>query len=248
MSDSKVSPEGQGGEVTSVPAVKFNELEQKFHTVTAELEDFRKRFNGIDLDDLKSKAKERDQLAAKLVNHEPERFETELKRAREEAEANTRKTFGEKLTETEKARDTALEELRTLKIVNPATSKAKEYFNEDQIELLLPHIKQDFGLGEKGELIVVDKEGKPVLSKKDPRTGAMTADEYFEGLAEKYPSSAKARVQSGGRKEGTVITNANTGELTTEKFLAMTEAQRAALPADVRTKMAAQVFKSSRRT
>lgn len=199
-------------DVAVVPKAEFERVKTQMQNWMAKATDYEKRFGSVDIDALKAKAEERDILAAQLVSKSgnAEGIASELQKARQEAAAATAKEWGAKLSTAEKTNAELQASLKRLQVIQPAMLEAAKRFSEKELDLVQMLVEKDLDLD--GDKIVVKGKDGPRLSSK--RAGeAMTLEEYFGELTERYPNIAKASDRPGTGMRPSSSSNTGTGSI-----------------------------------
>jgi hypothetical protein len=206
-----------------VTIAEFNRVKGLMQTWQAKATDYEKRFEGIDPDKAKADSQAlKDLMKQQAQSGDKKDVEKLLERVRQEETDR----FSGALSSAEKERDEARAHLKHLQVTKTALSKAAALFHEDALEFIESKVTKSCDF-EDGDIVVKDDSGK-ARDGKDPRK-KMSVDEFLEELAEKYPSLAKP-IGSGGAKPAGVKTTgqAAAGEISLDKYLKMTNAERAA--------------------
>lgn len=179
-----------------VPRAEFERLEAKARNEEARAVHLERTYKGIDPEAVKAEREELAILRRESVGNDPKK----LKEFEERTTKEVSDRFSGKLTEIETENKTLKGQLKELQVTNTAMSKAASVFNEDALELIQDRVRADCDYLD-GKIIVKGSDGKPLPSKINPRED-MGVDEYLEGLAAKYPSTAKATAIAGGKQGG----------------------------------------------
>lgn len=186
------------GSDTSTLQAQLDALTTKLHRTEAELVDSKKRFGWItDPDAVKAKLEDYENLRKDATGGDKAKIDQLIADKSKELEGR----FSGKLTEYETENSTLKKELKSLRVTNVAMQEAAKHFNADGLPLLQHLIEQNTDFID-GQIVVIEN-GKPAVSKRDPRK-QMDLAEYMESLAAAYPSLAKATVVSGGKPTGTI--------------------------------------------
>lgn len=237
------SGEGKGeNSSTTKPAevvtrAEYESVLEKARRLEAENVDYSKRFKGIDPDRVRANQEELDILRRESTGGDPKKIEGLIA----QKENELKQTFGKTIDELKGTVGSLTSELKGLRVTNVAVQKAAEIFRADGIPLLRREIEDNCEWD--GQAIVVKgADGKPRMSNKDPRQN-MSLDEYLGELAEKYPSIAKPRSKSGAMDAGETASSSSHGEITPQKYLQMTAAERARLPLHQQRELATQAVR-----
>jgi hypothetical protein len=203
----------------------------------SQLDEISGKFKDLDPDKARAAMEKLAELEKQSAGGDPKKIDELINQAREDE----RNKIGAKLTEYEKQIGTTGAELTRLKVVQPAMLEAAQIFNSNELELIQMLVERDC-MYENGEIVAKGPDGKPMPSS-DPRNGTKKLKEYLGDLAGKYPNTVKATVSPGGRAVGDKVSS-TTGEMTVDRFMKLSEAERATLPADTRQKLSAQYFKT----
>lgn len=207
---------------------------QKFQQ---ERDEYATRYKDIDPDKARTAIERLAELEKQNAGGDPKKIDELIARARDEE----RTRIGGQLTEKEKALESATAKLTRLEVVQPAMLEAAQIFNSNELELIQMLVERDCMLHD-GKIVAKGPDGKPAPSS-DPRNGVKLLGEYLQDLAGKYPNTVKASVSPGGRAVGEKVSS-TTGEMTLDRFMKLSEAERATLPRDVQMKLSAQHFKT----
>lgn len=184
-----------GGDTSHLQA-QLDALTTKLHRTEAELVDNKKKFGWItDPEAVKAKLEDYENLRKDATGGDKVKIDQLIAEKSKELEGR----FSGKLTEFETENQTLKKELKSLRVTNVAMQEAAKHFNADGLPLLQHIIEQNTDYVD-GQIVVLDN-GKPAVSKRDPRK-QMDLAEYMEGLAVAYPSLAKATIVSGGKPTG----------------------------------------------
>jgi len=176
---------------------KVQERAYRFEGLAKTLEKQMEAFKGIDLEALRAKAEEADQLRKDVATKDGSKVEELISKVKTEESAR----YSKKIDELEQEVQSKSTLVQKLQVVQPAMLEAAKRFTSNELDLVQSLIERDLVLNE-GEIRVKDKDGKVRASTKDPRN-LMGVSEYFEELATKYPNIAisadKAGTMTGGQ-------------------------------------------------
>jgi len=232
-------------EAKTVSLEEFNRIKTahenalgKLTTVEKEME----KFKGFDPEAYKATKEELEILRRDNAAGDPKKIDELVAKARKEAEEESRKRFSDSLTEREnklKEKDGALsevqKELKNLRVIKTAMTKAAAIFTDTEQDLVQAAIEASCDWGE-NDIIVKGKDGKPRASKKDPNKD-MGIDEFLEEFAAAHPSITKSKATGGTMKNGTTTSGVPKGEITLEVYRGMSNADRAKLEPSLRYKL-----------
>lgn len=216
---------------------------QKFE---GDLKEIKTRYDGVDPDEFKT-------LKQKLADIEKEKVTSSgnkedidalLKKARDEEAANADKRYGKLIEDSTSKATKYFERLNKLEVQIPILKiGAEKGINDDMTDVLTRLASDELGYdAETGTVFVKDEKGQPRRSERDPRL-QMEPTEWVEILREKKSSMFKPTTKSGGMQSGETSKNYVPGNgMTQDKWLTLSEAERAKYPADVRASMAKNYF------
>jgi hypothetical protein len=173
----------------------------------------------IDIAALKARSEELD-----LLKRQSAKTPEEIEKLVKEKERAIRAEVQKELEDNKQAMQRYLVENKELRVVDRVHNEIGGLFNEDVQDDVKGRIRSVFDLNDEGQFVVKDEKGAPRYSKAD-RTKLMTPKEYAEELREMKPSWAKPTGVAGGI-HAVVKTNGAGGEMTAQKWLSMTPAQR----------------------
>lgn len=189
---------GQTETVAKADFDKVQERAYRFEGMVKTLEKQMEAFKGIDIDALRAKAEEAEQLRTEAAAKDGTKVEELINRVKTEESAR----YSKKIDELEKEKQSMSTLVQKLQVVQPAMLEAAKRFTANELDLVQSLIERDLTLNE-GDIRVRDKDGKVRASAKDPRN-LMDITEYFEELAIKYPNIAiaadKAGTMTGGQQ------------------------------------------------
>lgn len=207
---------------------QYSKLEERARNFEAKLADYEKRFKGIDPEAYKAAKEENEILRRESVKADPkklEEYETRLK-------TDFEKRYGDKFTELETTNKKLSEELKHERVIAKAMKEASGRFRPDANDFIR-HLAQTNLDYVDGKIVVRGPDGKPTPSKTNPRND-MDLGEWLEGLADKYPSMAFPRGKGGAKEAGEKSSGTGSGSVDVERYLKMSNEERAALPIKVR--------------
>mgnify|MGYP000892024853 FL=1 len=209
-------------------------FEAKFVDATKQLE----RFKGIDPDDFHGMKQRLKELEVNDAGGDPSKIDALVQKEKEKLEKDFRGALDEKETKLTQAQ----RELKELRVTNVVMNKAANVFNADALDLISGVINKSCDFQD-GQIVVIGEDGEALRSKKNPRE-LMQVDEYLEQLAEKYPSTAKAKGinagRTGGEKTGAMHDSFNPD---LNKYLRMSDAQQKEFLSKLTDDQVKQLFK-----
>lgn len=224
------------GSKDMIPKADYDALNDKFTTINTQFGEIQKKLGKLDIDTLLTESREYKRLKKESIKDPKELEETITK----EVEGR----FSSRVTELETLSQTQSKELKQLRVTSVVQKEANEVMLPEGIKLIQPIVERycDY---EEGQIVIKDDNGKVRYSKKNPNE-KMGVREFIDSLADEYPAIAKSTATGGSRESGESSKGSHDG-LTQEKYLNMSEKERAALPKDVHQKMAALVFSKPKR-
>lgn len=230
----------------TVSKAEFDRLTTKYHNSEAKLVDLEKKVEAFtklgDPDEIKGKLEDYEIVKRKKAESSPEDLEAWQKDKEAEIEKNLEKRFNTKFDELTNKIATSETELNKLRIVNPTMLEAAKLFNTDALPLIQTLVERECAFQD-GQIVVKGADGKPEYSAKNPKELKGTV-EYLEGLAQRYPSCAKAQGSAGGREGGQKMDSNGSGKMTPSQFMALSSAERAKLPAAEQRALSTAALKS----
>lgn len=205
-----------------------------------QLTDIQKRmeaFNGIDLDKLKADSEALKQLTIEKAKNSGDQKDIDELLA--STEKRIRDEIQPQLETFQTENKTLKSKINEIEVVDAAYTQIGTLFNNDVQEFIKGLIRQNVAKDKDGNLVVVDKDGKPRYSNGSANK-LMSVAELGDELAQKYPSFAQPTVTSGTRSQGQ---RSNGASVDVQRYLNMTAAQRAELPKAERMKLAEQAVK-----
>lgn len=236
-----MSEEGQSQEPTqsTAPKVDVAALEAKYQREQARAVDLEKkleRFSDIDPDKYRAVLEDYDNLRREKAEGDPQ----EMERLINEKKAELEERYSSHLTEKDGRISTLEKELKQLRVTDKLLSQAAAKFNDDALSLLKSQIEQEADLLE-GEIVIKDKNGEVRVSPQDPRR-PMSAEEYLNELASRYPSTVKSDFRGGSKPSGETRNGHSHGDITVEQYAAMTREEQLQLDPQTRGKLARQAL------
>lgn len=140
----------------------------------------------------------------KDASGDPKAVEARVKQAREDAEADLRKSYGKQFDDNKTLIESQGKELNKFRVVNVGLQKAAGKFIDGAMSHVERAIEENCKFVD-GRIVVVGKDGKPRMSPGDPRT-EMSLDEFLDEFAGAnpfmVPPSTQRGTDDGKRKAG----------------------------------------------
>lgn len=155
-----------------------------------------KKFDGVDLDKLRTAAAEAERLKNAAALGDPAKLEERINAARAEAEEAANRRFSSKLEELENTTKAQAKDLHTLRVTSVGLSKA---FEVGFLPEAKKHIERE--LNERcewkdGQIVVKGEDGKPMYSKANPRE-LMGVEEWLQSYGAENPYLMKPQTAQG---------------------------------------------------
>jgi SepF-like predicted cell division protein (DUF552 family) len=219
-----------GRTYTAADYEKALERARRFEAQLVDREKQLEKYKDIDPERYKGVLEDYEKLRTKAVGGDPEEINRLVSEKVTETKAQLERNYGKTLTELKAEREELTKRVRNYEVQTPVLSEAPKYIRPASINLLKPLIDA-YCHAEDGEIVIKDEKGEIRRSPQDPRLN-LTVEEWLSEIAERYDIGVDTRkagtMQSVGDRNGG---NGGRGSLTVYKYLAMSEAERKALPA-----------------
>jgi len=216
--------------------VDIGAIEERARRFEAQLIDANKRlekFAGIDVEKYHAVLEDYDNLRKEKATGSREEIDALIEDKRKEIEG----AYKTHLDEAKNKSLTLEKELKQLRVVDRAKTKAAVKFNEDALDLIQNPIERDLDFID-GAIVVRDAGGELRRSPNDPSKN-MDLDEYLDELASRFPSIVKSDYRGGGKPTGqTKSAGGQSSGITTQQYLNMTPNERRQLDTKTRGELA----------
>lgn len=205
----------------TIPVEDFEKEVEKRRKFQAEAEDFRKRFDGVDLERLKASHEELAILKKQGAVGDEKKID-ELLQSRE---AEIRKQVQKDIDESKGTISKLQAENKELKVVDRVFALAASKFNDDCHDDVKAYIRKYGDLDDGGEIVFKDDTGKPRYVP-GSTTQVMRGQEFIDWLSGTKQSWAKPTTVSGTKENGTKTKGSNGQPITAAQFAQMDSAQQ----------------------
>lgn len=226
----------------TVSKAEYEKTLERARRFEAMATDFEKRYKGFDPEEYKAVKEENLLLKKQGAVGDQKKIDELIEAQKQELE----KRYSSKYEELEGVTKTQGKELKELRVVSKAMTKAAEVFNTDALPLIRREIESSCDWQD-GDIVVLGEDQKPRASKVDPRKN-MTIDEYIGELSEKFASCAKPKGKPGVKQNGTADTaRGQSSDVTVEKYLKMSPEERRQLPNKDRVRLSQEALRQMNR-
>lgn len=232
--------QSEDSKAEAIDPAKYQEALERARRFEAQAVDREKqleRYRNIDPDEYHALKDSVFQYQKKEATTDPAKIDELVQSKAQELE----EAYKQQFTEKDSTIQTLEGELKELRVVDRAMSKATSIFNDDALPLIKEEIRKhcDFVDGE-----IVIREGEKLARSKSNPSENMGVEEFLTSLAEKYPSCARPKGVTGTRRPGEQVSgNFDSSTITLARYQEMTNAERAKLDPKTRQRFAAETLK-----
>jgi len=223
-----------------VDVAAIEERARRFEAQYTDAQKQMERFKGIDPERYHAILEDYENLRKEKASGSPEEIDRLISEKKQEIEGAYKSHLDEARTKAEQLE----RELKQLRVVDRAKSKAAARFTTDALELIQSPIERDLDFVD-GDIVVKDVNSEIRRSPKDP-SRHMNLDEYLDELATKFPSIVKSDFRGGAKPQGERRGGGTESGISTEQYINMTPTERRQLDSKTRGELARKVLGMNR--
>lgn len=218
----------------------IEERARRFEAQAIDAQKQLERFKGIDPEKYRAVMEDYDNLRKEKATGSPEEIDRLIAEKKQEIEGLYKGHLDE-------AKNRALQleqELKQLRVVDRAKTKAADRFTTDALDLIQTPIERDLDFVD-GEIVVKGDGGEIKRSPQDPSKN-MSLDEYLDSLANKFPSIVRSEFRGGAKPTGQQRSGTAQSGITAQQYMEMSPNERRQLDAKTRGELARKVLGMTR--